>query len=84
MSQRHATDVISLVFGVIFAGFTAVWLLHATDAIEDDQAWLTGPIVLMAAGAVGLAAALRPRRAQPVDETSPWVSDANEDDLRLR
>ena len=77
MSQRHATDVISLVFGVIFAGFTAVWLLHAMDAIDDDQAWLTGPIVLMAAGAVGLAVALRPRRGESDDEPARALSDAN-------
>ena len=50
MSQRHATDVISLVFGVIFAGFTVVWLLQVTDAIDAGQAWVVGPVVLMAAG----------------------------------
>ena len=61
MSQRHATDVISLVFGVIFAGFTVVWLLQLTDAIDAGQAWVVGPVVLMAAGAAGLVAALRPR-----------------------
>jgi hypothetical protein len=55
--------VISLVFGVIFAGFTLVWLLNVTDVIAEDQAWMTGPIVLMGAGAVGLVAALRPRRS---------------------
>ena len=61
MSQRHAVDVISLVFGVIFAGFTAVWLLQLSGAIDHEQAWVVGPVVLMAAGAAGLVAALRPR-----------------------
>jgi hypothetical protein len=61
MFQRHATDVISLVFGVIFAGFTVVWVLQLTDAIDPEQAWVVGPVVLIAAGAAGLVAALRPR-----------------------
>ena len=61
MSQRHATDVISLIFGVIFAGFALVWLLELTGAIDSGQAWVVGPVVLIAAGAAGLLAALRPR-----------------------
>ncbi len=60
MFPRHATDVISLVAGTIFAGFTAVWILTLTDTIDANQAWLGGPIILIAAGALGLAAALRP------------------------
>ena len=43
MFPRHATDVISLVFGTIFAGFTVVWLftvngqdVHATR-VEDGS-----------------------------------------------
>ena len=59
MSQRHATDVISLVFGVIFAGFVALWALRGTDLISVSQLGLVGPAVLIAAGAVGLVVALR-------------------------
>jgi hypothetical protein len=61
---RHVTDVISLVFGTIFAGFTVVWLLTVTDTIDENQAWLGGPIILIAAGALGLATALRPRHSE--------------------
>jgi hypothetical protein len=53
--------VISLIFGLIFAGFTVVWLLIMADVIDHGQAWVIGPVVLMAAGATGLVAALRPR-----------------------
>lgn len=67
MFPRHATDVVSLVFGLIFAGFTLVWLLVMAETIEHEQAWIVGPVVLMAAGVAGLVAALRPRR-QPVEE----------------
>lgn len=61
MIPRHATDVISLVFGTIFAGFTVVWILTVSNTIDENQAWLGGPIILIAAGALGLATALRPR-----------------------
>jgi hypothetical protein len=59
MSQRHATDVISLIFGIIFAGIFAVWALTGADVIDLGQVGLAGPAILIAAGAVGLAVALR-------------------------
>jgi hypothetical protein len=62
MSQRHATDVTSLVSGTLFAGVTAVWLLNVTDLIDLEQAWLGGPLVLIVAGVVGLLATLGPGR----------------------
>jgi hypothetical protein len=68
---RHAIDVTSLVFGTIFAGFTVVWLLTVTDTIDENQAWLGGPIILIAAGALGLATALRPRHADDEPEPRP-------------
>ncbi|MGA9343875.1 MAG: hypothetical protein WBV37_02120 [Nocardioidaceae bacterium] len=78
MFPRHATDVISLVAGTIFAGFTAVWLLTLSGAIGTDRAWIGAPVILMAAGAVGLAAALRPQRPprapEPTDPTGPVSS----------
>ena len=40
MSQRHATDVISLVFGVIFAGFTVVWCSRSpTPSTRGRPGW---------------------------------------------
>jgi hypothetical protein len=59
---RHATDVISLVFGVIFAGFAIVWALEASNTIEAHDVWVAGPAVLIGAGVLGLVATLRPRR----------------------
>jgi hypothetical protein len=59
---RHATDIISLVFATIFTGLTVVWILTVTDTIDESEAWIGGPITLIAAGAVGLAAALTPNR----------------------
>lgn len=62
MFPRHATDIISLVFGTIFAGFAIVWLFVVTDLIPWDDARVAGPVILIVAGAVGLVAALRPHR----------------------
>ena len=63
MSQRHATDVVALVFGTMFAGFTAVWLFWLNGQVHDNM-WWVGPVVLIGAGAVGLVAALRPSRPE--------------------
>jgi hypothetical protein len=66
MAQRHATDVVSLVFGTIFAGFTVLWLLYLAGGLDIHQAWWAGPIVLVVAGAAGLVTSLRPsRQTQP-------------------
>ncbi len=70
MFPQHATDIISLVFGTIFAGFTVVWLLVVTDLIAWDDARVAGPVTLIAAGAVGLIAALRPLRESDDDPTA--------------
>ncbi len=70
MFPQHATDIISLVFGTIFAGFTVVWLLVVTDLIAWDDARVAGPVTLIAAGAVGLVAALRPLRESDDDPTA--------------
>ncbi|MEJ7628135.1 MAG: hypothetical protein WKF54_00920 [Nocardioidaceae bacterium] len=61
MPQRHATDVVSLVFGTVFAGFTLVWLVGVTGHLDHDDSWWAGPVVLVVAGLAGLVASLRRR-----------------------
>jgi hypothetical protein len=80
MLHRHATDALSLVFGIIFAGITAIWLLNVTEVIDLQQAWLIGPSVLIVAGAVGLVLALRPSRPQQPVAAEPEVTDTTEID----
>jgi hypothetical protein len=74
MSQRHATDVISLVFGTIFAGIAIVWALRVSDVIDGHQIWLAGPVILIAAGAIGLVGAVRSQRQSPGEPPAPWQS----------
>jgi hypothetical protein len=62
MSQRHATDVVALVFGTIFAGSAIVWLVDLDGHLDRHNSWWVGPLVLVAAGVAGLVAALRPER----------------------
>jgi hypothetical protein len=58
MSQRHATDVVSLIFGVIFAGVVLLWALTGADVIDLHSVALVGPAILIAAGGIGLVVAL--------------------------
>lgn len=67
MLQRHATDVVSLVFGIIFTGFTVVWALQETGTVTDGHAWWAGPLVLIVAGAAGLLASLRSTRGSSAE-----------------
>jgi hypothetical protein len=72
MLHRHAPDVVSLVFGILFGGSAAIWLLSETDVIDYQQAWIGGPAILIVAGVVGLSLALRPNR--PAEEPpAPWT-----------
>jgi apolipoprotein N-acyltransferase len=72
MLRRHAPDVVSLVFGTLFAGFAAIWLLNATDVIDSQEAWLAGPAILIVAGVLGLVVALRPSEPAP-PPVVPWA-----------
>ncbi len=80
MLPRHATDVVSLVAGTIFTGLTVVWILTLNETIDADQAWIGGPIIMITAGVVGLAAALRPRRPDTQDWPPPREPEATTPD----
>ncbi|HEX2895407.1 MAG TPA: hypothetical protein VHO29_15510 [Marmoricola sp.] len=81
-----------LVFGLIFLGITAIWVVGETSDLEAPVLAIWGPVVLIAAGAVGLAATLfnaRQARAVPatrLDDPAPETTtvedlpDATHDD----
>ncbi|MBA2444094.1 MAG: hypothetical protein H0V49_02020 [Nocardioidaceae bacterium] len=59
MTGRHRADPTSLVFGVVFGGFALAWLLRTLNILDFDQVWLAAPLILIAAGALGLILAIR-------------------------
>jgi hypothetical protein len=63
--HRHATDIVALISGTVFAGFTVIWALTESEAIDVKDAWLAGPGILILAGIVGLVVALTPSRERP-------------------
>ncbi len=61
--RRHATDVTSLVFGIVFLGIAAVWPLVDFGVLTLPRAGIVLPVVLVIAGLVGLVVSvLRVRR----------------------
>jgi hypothetical protein len=85
--RRHPVQTGPLVIGLVFLGIVAVWAAFEADLVSrDDAAWII-PLVLVAAGGLGIVlAALRPartRRQEPVPEyagytpyTGPGGTDA--------
>lgn len=58
--RRHPTDVVSLVFGLLFLGVAALWG-PGMPSVLDGSGWRL-PVLLIAAGAAGLLVSLRRRR----------------------
>jgi hypothetical protein len=80
--QRHPLEIGPLVFGLIFLGIVAAWGLYELGAVTAaDAAWIL-PIVLVAAGALGVALALtKPRRTEARQAhlyayATPWAPAA--------
>lgn len=72
-----------LVFGLIFLGITAIWVVGETSDLEAPVLAIWGPVVLIAAGAVGLAATLfnarQARSASPAALEDPTRETTAED-----
>lgn len=69
---RHDTDVTSLVFGLLFLGIAAVWLLVQQDVVSWPGASRIFPVVLVAAGVIGLVSSLtRSRRSRRDEQPYP-------------
>lgn len=62
--KRHEADAVSLVFGLIFVGLAAGWALVRADLVALGDLPLAGPILLVAAGAIGLVVSLRRGRRE--------------------
>lgn len=80
--KRHATDMVSLVFGVLFVFVAAWWAIDRYVDVTIDLpnvGWIAAA-ALIALGVIGVVASLRgdrtpvPSSAPPADEASdPWL-----------
>jgi hypothetical protein len=71
--NRHDTDAVSLVFGVIFAAFVGWWLLLRWVTVDEPgPGWfLAGALLVL--GALGILSTVRSARSRkPVDV---WEDD---------
>jgi hypothetical protein len=66
--KRHEADAVSLVFGLIFVGLAAGWALSRANLVDFADLQFAGPILLIAAGAIGLIVSLRRGRQAQVAE----------------
>ena len=62
--KRHSLDVLSLVFGLIFLGIAASWIVRHNWNLEmPDAGWYVAG-ALIVAGLFGIVSTLRPGRNQ--------------------
>jgi hypothetical protein len=79
--MNRTVRVAHLVFGLLFLGIATVWLLRTADVIGPHDLAISGPVVLITAGVVGLVVSLassrRGRRPEQIgyDDTSPTATD---------
>lgn len=59
--KRHATDAVSLVFGLIFLGIAFWWGLHRIATVNLPVGWVIA-VGLIAIGGIGLFAAVQVSR----------------------
>lgn len=61
-----------LVIGLIFCGIAGLWMLRATEVIKTEELDWFGPVILIGAGVIALAASLlsvrRPKTNHPTEE----------------
>ena len=69
--KRHSTDVVSLVFGLLFLGGSAMWPLVQYDVLGLDGLEVAVPVMLVSIGLAGLLASLgKLRRGRATDDGS--------------
>ena len=69
--KRHSTDLMSLVFGVIFLGVAGWWLIAQYVTIDVPHlGWITAAVLIIL-GVLGLAGSLRGERPAATPVTAP-------------
>lgn len=65
--RRHEVDVVSLVFGLLFLGVSAMWPLVHYEILGLPGLELAAPVLLVSAGLAGLFASVARARRGPRD-----------------
>jgi uncharacterized membrane protein YedE/YeeE len=68
--KRHSTDMVSLVFGLLFVAVAVWWMVGDPAHVGVTAGWLAVG-VLGAVGLIGLATAATRRRAAPAGDPAP-------------
>lgn len=63
--RRHEVDVVSLVFGLLFLGVSAMWPLVHYEVLGLPGLEVAAPVLLVSAGLAGLVASLGRARRRP-------------------
>ena len=66
--KKHATDLVSLVFGIAFVGIAAWWLISLYFEVDVPHVGWFAALALIAFGLVGVVASLRGGAGRPTDE----------------
>ena len=66
--KRHSTDVVSLVFGLLFLGVTAMWPFVQYDIMGLPGLEVAVPVLLVSIGLAGLLASLNKLRGERAPE----------------
>lgn len=64
--ERHDLDAVSLMGGLLIGLVAGLFLLTDLTGLSLEGRW-AGPVLLLAVGAAGLLATLRPRASSPGD-----------------
>jgi hypothetical protein len=77
--KRHDTDVVSLVFGLLFLAGTGWWAVNRLTDVDAPAGWPLATALLVA-GAIGLLSALPRRRRNAAVVASPGDSPLEPND----
>lgn len=69
--RRHATDMVSLVFGIVFLIFAGWWLITRYVHIQIPHLGWIAAAALIAIGALGIVGSLRGERPAKPAQTLP-------------
>jgi len=85
--RRHATDMVSLIFGIVFVAIAGWWLITRYVSIQIPHLGWVAAAALIAIGALGIVGSLRGERSAkpdpapiPEESTTESKTDSLTDD----